>query len=150
VQNDVNAYCAVVQERREVPGDGRRYGQRVWLATFDSMTWKMPRLLGKAGDHLYQVAMSIDYILNYVATATQAGLLELPEDVLPATAMLSETEPVVAELRNVVVERWDVPGEKKYMRHRRLRELVHGLKAERVEAHEEIVETEATGTDELL
>jgi hypothetical protein len=32
------------------------------------MFWKIPNLLGKQGEDLYRIAMSIDYLVNFVAT----------------------------------------------------------------------------------
>lgn len=140
VRNDVNAFCAVVQMRRKLPVRGTNYGQKVWLLTFDNMFWRVPKLLEHASDHVYQIGMSMDYLINYVATAAQAGILELPDEVLPATAIIDETESGATELREIVVERWNQPGERKYMRERRLRDLVHELKSSRPESRLDDIE----------
>jgi len=129
VSNDAKAYCAIVQRRKTFPLRGNSYGQKIWLLTFDSMTWRIPSLIGRRGDHLYQVAMSMDYIINYVATASQAGILSVPEGVILASASLDETESGGADLREIVAEKWTEPGEKAYQRTRRLRDLVQNLKA---------------------
>jgi hypothetical protein len=34
----------------------------------DRMYWRMPELLGKKDDFSYHVAMSMDYLANFVAT----------------------------------------------------------------------------------
>ena len=86
---------------------------------------------------MYQVAMSSDYIINYVATASQAGMLSVPEGVGLAIASLDETELAGAELREIVAEKWSEPSEKAYQRRRRLRDLVQDIKARRADWTEE-------------
>jgi hypothetical protein len=90
------------------------------------------------------------YLINYVATAAQAGILELPDDILPATAIIDETESGATDLREIVVEKWRQPGEKKYMRARRLRDLVHELKAGRPESNLEEMLGSGADADERI
>ncbi|MCA8990751.1 MAG: hypothetical protein KDA88_02170 [Planctomycetaceae bacterium] len=132
VRNDVNAYLGVVQARRGLKAQGKKVGQKVWMLTFDGMVWKIPKLIGHRGDQLFEVGMTMDYVINYVATAVSTGMLNIPEEALSATALIGETEGGISELREVVTEKWLQPGEKKYMQQRRLRDLVHQVKTEQI------------------
>jgi hypothetical protein len=151
VRNDVNAYCAILQQRRALQSSAKTYGQRIWLLTFDGMPWRIAYSLGHGNDHVYQIAMSMNYVMNYAATASQAGIIDLPDDILPAAAILDETESGLSELREVVIEKWNEPGEKAYMRQRRLRNLVHSVKTSRGSKPPERHEADAIeDSDELL
>jgi hypothetical protein len=136
VRNDVNAYLGVVQARRNLKTQGNKVGQKVWMLTFDGMVWRIPGLIGHEHDQLFEVGMSMDYVINYVATAVSTGMLNIPEEALSATALIGETEGGISELREVVTEKWMQPGEKKYMQQRRLRDLVHQVKTEQIREDE--------------
>src|SRR5262249_41305498 len=90
VKNDVNAYVALVKLRNTLKPEGKNYGYKFWMLTLDRMPWRMPRLLGEVRNSVYHVAMSLDYLLNYVATLANASAVPLPEELLPATAILDE------------------------------------------------------------
>jgi hypothetical protein len=68
VRNDVNAFSGVLHLRRGATVVGNNYGHKIWLLSLDRMFWKIPNLLGKQGEDLYRIAMSIDYLVNFVAT----------------------------------------------------------------------------------
>lgn len=129
VRNDVNAFAALVKLRSTIKPEGRNYGYKIWMLTLDRMPWRMPRLLGEANNSLYHVAMSLDYLLNYVSTLANASAVPLPDEVLPATAILDESEQMSSELRDVFVDEWQKKHEKKYVRERRVRDLAHKLKS---------------------
>ena len=76
---------------------------------------------------MYEVAMSLDYLMNSVATLANIGTTVIPDDLLPATTILDETEMVSTELRAVYQAEWKME-DKKYLRERRLRDLTHELK----------------------
>ena len=56
------------------------------------------------------------------------GELNVSNELLPATTILDESEMVPSEICKVYHAEWK-PGDKKYQRERRLRELTHELKA---------------------
>jgi hypothetical protein len=64
-----------------------------------------------------------------VATLANGATTKLPEQILPATAILDEAERIPSELRGVFVAEWQKKEEKKYVRERRVRDLAHELKA---------------------
>ena len=70
--------------------------------------------------------MSLSYLMNCVATLATAGLANIPEEIMPASSILDETELVPSELR-LIFQDWK-PSDKKYLRERRIRELTHQLK----------------------
>ena len=129
VKNDVNAYVALVKLRNAIKPEGRNYGYKIWTLTLDRMPWRMPRLLGEGGNNVYHVAMSLDYLLNYVSTLANTSAATLPEEILPATAILDESEQMSSDLREVFVAEWQKKDEKKYIRERRVRDLAHELKS---------------------
>jgi len=154
VRNDVNAYTAVRRLRREVKLAGPDYGHQMWLLTLDRMYWKMPRLLGTSDDHGYHVAMSIDYLVNFVATLANINLPGGRDTVLPSNFILQESESIPTQLRAIVAEEWDSTNRKRYLKNRRIRDLVHEAKTHTlaragVETHddemEEIVADEDIG-----
>jgi hypothetical protein len=129
VKNDVSAYVALVKLRNTIRPEGRNYGHKIWMLTLDRMPWRMPHLLGEVKNSLYHVAMSLEYLLNYVSTLANASVVPLPEEILPATAILDESEQVSSDLREVFVAEWQQKDEKKYIRERRVRDLAHELKS---------------------
>ena len=129
VTNDVSAYVALVKLRNTIKPEGRNYGHKIWMLTLDHMPWRMPHLLGEGKNSRYHVAMSLEYLLNYVSTLANARAVPLPEAILPATAILDESEQVSSDLRDVFVAEWQKKDEKKYIRERRVRDLAHELKS---------------------
>src|SRR4051794_35374777 len=99
------------------------------MLTLDRMPWRMPRMLNETGNNRFQVAMSLDYLLNYVSTLANASTLPLPEGILPATLILDESEQISSDLRGVFVAEWQKKDQRKYIRERRVRDLAHELKA---------------------
>ena len=128
VHNDVNAYTEVLRLRRENRPSGVNYGHKHWLFTFDRMSWRVARHFVKKHDSVYQVSMSLSYLMNSVATLVNVGGGNLPDELLPATTILDETEYMPAELRAIFREQ-PHPDEKRYQRERRIRDLIHTLKA---------------------
>ena len=128
VRNDVNSYVSILKLRRQKKPDGPNYGQRIWYLTLDRMPWRIAKVLAPDRDAVYEVAMSLNYLMNCVATLANVGVAAIPPELLPATTILDETEMVPSELRAVYRAEWK-PGDKKSQRERRLRELTHQVKA---------------------
>jgi len=128
VRNDVNAYLGIMNRRLNAKDSGTNYGHKIWLLTMDRMAWRMPHLLDET-DHLYSVAMSLDYLVNYVATLAHTVSAAIPDDALPATSILDESAQIPSELRSIFVEAWQKGGQRPYLRERCVRDLVHDLKA---------------------
>lgn len=128
VRNDVNSYVSLLKLRRQNKSDGPNYGQRIWYLTLDQMPWRIAKVLAPNQDAVYEVAMSLGYLMNCVATLANVRAAAIPNDLLPATAILDETEMVPSDLRAVYQAEWK-SGDKKYQRERKLRELAHRLKA---------------------
>jgi hypothetical protein len=139
VQNDVNAYVALIKMRRDNRPRGPYYGHKVWYLTLDRMAWRIARVLAPERNALYEVAMGLPYLMNCVATLANIGIAAIPDDLVPATSILDETEAVPKELREIYQAEWR-PADKKYLRERRLRELAHQLKGEQVDRHLEAIE----------
>jgi hypothetical protein len=129
VQNDVNAYVALVKMRRHSRPQGSHYGHKIWYLTLDRMAWRIARVLAPKRDALYEVAMGLPYLMNCVATLANIGVAAIPDDLIPATTILDETEAVPRELREIYQSEWR-PTDKRYLRERRLRELAHQLKVD--------------------
>ena len=72
VKNDVNSYLTIIDLRRKIERQGTNYGEKVWFLTTDQVYWRIPRLIEKGTENLYQVSMSLDYLLNYVSTVSKA------------------------------------------------------------------------------
>ncbi|MGK9046678.1 hypothetical protein KXR63_04820 [Stutzerimonas chloritidismutans] len=128
ILNDVNCYLEVVRLRRSSSITGPNHGQKIWYLTLDKMPWRIAKVMSPDKDAVYEVAMSLSYLVNCVATLANAGLANIPEDLIPATTILEESEMVPHDLRAIYAESWD-PSEKQYIRERRLRDQVHQLKA---------------------
>jgi hypothetical protein len=60
--------------------------------------------------------------------AVNVGAVNLPDEILPATTLLDETEMVPSELRTAYQQVY-VPNEKPFLRERKLRDLAHQLKS---------------------
>jgi hypothetical protein len=128
VRNDVNAYIALVGIRRRNRPQGPNYGYKIWYLTFDRMPWRIAKVLFPQRDALYEVAMSYSYLMNSVAALMNVGAVNLPDEILPATTVLDETEMVPSELRAAYQAVYN-PEEKPFLRERKLRELAHQLKS---------------------
>ena len=130
VRHDVNAYTAIRQLRSAIPVEGDNYGHKIWLLTLDRMYWKIPGLLNKDDDFSYQVAMSMDYLISFVATLANMDSMAGNQFALPATLIVDDTDFIPAELRDLVVDELGRSKDKKYIKRRRVRELVHKTKTE--------------------
>ena len=97
------------------------------MASQALLPWRVAKVLAPDRDAIYEVAMSLSYLMNCVATLANVGVAAIPNELLPATTILDETEMVSNELREVYERQWK-PGDRKYQRERRLRELAHQLK----------------------
>lgn len=128
IQNDVNSYLSIINIRRSKTKSGPNQGQKIWYLTLDRMPWRIAKTISSDRDAMYEIAMSLSYLINCVATLANAGLATIPGDLIPATAILDETEMVPNELRAIYNAEWD-PNEKKYLRERRLRDQIHQLKS---------------------
>lgn len=128
VRNDVNSYVALLTLRRRQKQEGPNYGQRIWYLSLDRMPWRIAKILSPGHDAVYDVAMSLSYLINCVAALANVGEVAVPEELLTATTILDETEMVSRELRDIF-EAEANHGGRKYQRERRLRELAHNLKS---------------------
>ena len=128
ILNDVNCYLEIVRLRRSTSTSGPNHGQKIWYLTLDKMPWRIARVISPNRDAVYEVAMSLSYLVNCVATLANAGLATIPEDLIPATTILEESEMVPHDLRVIYMESWN-PHEKQYIRERRLRDQIHQLKS---------------------
>jgi hypothetical protein len=128
VRNDVNSYASILRLRRQNKPNGPNYGQRIWCLTLDRMPWRIAKVLAPERDAIYEIAMSLSYLMNCVATLANVGAAVIPNELLPATTILDETEMVPSELREIYYKGLN-PDDKKYQRERRLRDLAHELKA---------------------
>lgn len=127
VRHDVSAYLAIPALRMANKVSGPNYGHKYWLLTFDRMPWRIAKEIVTERGGMYAVAMSLDYLMNVVATVAYSGATVLPEEALPATLILGELDLIPSELRRIFQGNWD-PKEKKYIRNRKMREIVHKLK----------------------
>ncbi|NNB56175.1 hypothetical protein [Pseudomonas fragi] len=128
ILNDVNCYLEILRLRRSTSTSGPNHGQKIWYLTLDKMPWRIARVVSPNRDAVYDVAMSLSYLVNCVATLANAGLASIPEDLIPATTILEESEMVPHDLRAIYLESWN-PHEKQYIRERRLRDQIHQLKS---------------------
>ena len=126
VRNDVNAFSSVKRLRKNIKVEGDDYGFKVWLLTLDRMYWKIPRLIRKSDDYRYHVAMSMDYLANFVATlstmSTPDSDISLPASLISQVGGFIPTrlkDKVSAELEKET---------NKYLKRRKIRELVHEAK----------------------
>ena len=82
--------------------------------------------------------MSFSYLMNCVATLAIAGRASLPDELIPATTILEESEWVPGEIR-AVYEREVKLSDKPFLQVRRVRDLTHQLKSSRLLAGEPLV-----------
>ena len=128
VRNDVNAFVALVKLRRQNMQHGANYGYKIWYLTFDRMPWRITKVLFPQRDALHEVAMSYSFLMNSVAVLVNVGAVKLPDEILPATTLLDETEMVPSELRAAYQQVY-VTNEKPFLKERKLRDLAHQLKS---------------------
>ena len=128
VRNDVNSYVSILNLRRQNKSEGPNYGPKIWYLTFDRMPARIARVLSPDRNAVYDITMNLSYLINCVATLANVGELTISNEILPATTILDEIEMVPSEIREIYRAE-SKPGDKKYQRERRLRELTHQLKA---------------------
>ena len=92
------------------------------------MPARIARVLSPDRNAVYDITMNLSYLINCVATLANVGELTISNEILPATTILDEIEMVPSEIREIYRAE-SKPGDKKYQRERRLRELTHQLKA---------------------
>ena len=128
VRNDVNSYVSILNLRRQNKSEGPNYGPKIWYLTFDRMPARIAKMLSLDWNAVYDITMDLSYLINCVATLVNVGELNVSNELLPATTILDESEMVPSEIRKLYRAEWK-PGDKKYQRERRLRELTHQLKS---------------------
>jgi hypothetical protein len=142
VKNDVNSFMSIVELRKENKIDGSNYGEKIWFLTTDQVTWRIPKIMKKEQDHLYQVSMSLDYLLNYVSTITKNIKPLSYESVSPFGCIFDATATLPSEMRDFVINSRKNSQGPKYLTERRIRDEVQRLKATKPteKRAEEIVE----------
>jgi hypothetical protein len=128
LKNDVDSYVSILKLRRGVKPDGPNYGHKFWYLSLDRTPWRVARVLSPEGDSIYDVAMSLSYLMNCVATLAITGKTNLPEELIPATTILEESNLVSQEIRSIYEQEVDF-NEKPFLQARRLRALTHKLKS---------------------
>ncbi len=125
VRNDVNAYTAIRILRRKTKIEGENYGHKIWFLTLDRMYWKIPSLLGKHDDFSYHVGMSLDFLVNFVATLANMDANIHDDFTLPGTLITDQNAFIPAELRDIAATEWQKPNMRRYMKRRKIRQLIH-------------------------
>lgn len=151
VDNDVNSYVSILRLRRERKPEGPNYGHKIWYLSLDRMPWRIAPILSPKRDATYEVAMSFSYLMNCVATLAIAGKANIPSELIPATTILEESELVTDEIR-AIYEKGFSPGDKPFLRVRKIRELTHQLKSSKPLAGETLeteVELELLSEDDV-
>jgi len=149
VKNDVNSYVSILKLRRTMKPAGPNYGHKVWYLSLDRTPWRVARVLSPEGDSTYDVAMSLSYLMNCVATLAITGKANLPEELIPATTILEESNLVSHEIRAIYEKEVDF-NEKPFMQVRRVRDLTHRLKSSKPMLEEPLdidVDTETSGNE---
>jgi hypothetical protein len=131
-RNDVNAFSAAVQLRHESIAAGGNYGHKIWVLTLDRMFWRVPKRLSLTDD-IFRVAMSVHYLVNFVATLANVAGAGSSID-LPVAILMSEGGFIPAELREALTKEWLRPGQKRYQVDRHIRQLLSDLKSSVPEA----------------
>ncbi len=129
VRNDVNAYTAVKRLRRSIKVEGTDYGFKIWLLTMDRMYWRIVRSIGKENDFVYHVAMSMDYLANFIATLASLSQTVADPVHLPSTLVSQVGAYIPSQLRDEVAGEFAAIGRKRYVTQRRIRELVREAKS---------------------
>ena len=135
VDNDVNSYVSIIRLRRTLKADGPNYGHKVWYLSLDRMPWRIARILSPKRDAKYEVAMSFSYLMNCVATLAIAGKTNIPEELIPATTILEESELVPGEIRTIYENQVNF-DDKPFLHARKVRDLTHKLKSSKPLAEE--------------
>ena len=143
VNNDVNSYVSIIQKRRTLNPSGPNYGHKIWYLSFDRMPWRIANLMSQKRDPQYEVAMSFSYLMNCVATLGFTGQANIPDELIPATTLLEETELVPETIRAVYEKEFNLE-EKPFLMVRKVRELTHQLKSSKPMQTEPL-----TGSDKL-
>jgi hypothetical protein len=150
VDNDVNSYVSILKIRRESKPEGPDYGHKIWYLSLDRMPWRIAGILSPTRDSAYEVAMSFSYLMNYVATLAIIGNANIPDELIPATTLLEESEVVPGEIR-AIYEREINLGDKPFLQIRKVRDLTHLLKSSKPvesEAIEAEVDLEISAEEE--
>ena len=86
------------------------------------MPWRIAQILSPKRDATYEVAMSFSYLMNCVATLAIAGVANIPDELIPATTILDESELVPGEIR-AIYEKEVKFGDKPFLQVKRVRDL---------------------------
>lgn len=127
VDNDVNSYVSILRLRRTLRVDGPDYGHKIWYLSLDRVPWRIARILSPNRDATYEVAMSFSYLMNCVATLAIAGKANIPDELIPATTILEESELVPVAIRAIYEKEVKV-SDKPFLQLRKVRDLTHQLK----------------------
>lgn len=148
VKNDVDSYVSIINQRRTEKPEGPNYGHKVWYLSLDRTPWRVARVLSPECDPTYDVAMSLSYLMNCVATLAITGKAEIPEELIPATTILEESYFVPGEIRAAFESEVDF-NEKPFLQIRRVRDLTHKLKSSKPMTEEPLdVEVDLEATEE--
>jgi len=128
VNNDVNSFVSIIRLRRELKPKGPFYGHKIWYLSLDRMPWRIARILSPQRESVYDVAMSFGYLMNCVATLAIAGKANIPEELIPATTILEESEVVPSAIRAIYEKEVNL-GDKPFLRGRKMREMTHQAKS---------------------
>jgi hypothetical protein len=128
VNNDVNSYVSILKLRRTLKPEGPNYGHKIWYLTLDRMPWRIAQMLSLKRNATYEVAMSFSYLMSCVATLAITGQANIPDELIPATTILEESEIVRGEIRAIYEKEFKI-DDKPFMIQRRVRELTHQLKS---------------------
>ena len=127
VRNDTNSYVGIRTLRRDTKMEGENYGPKIWMLTLDRMYWRIPELIDRKDDFSYHVAMSMDYLANFVATLASMSSSIKDDFSLPATLITEENAFIPRELQEIATAEWQ-KNAPKYIKVRKIRELVHKTK----------------------
>jgi hypothetical protein len=128
VNNDVNSYASILHLRRVQKPAGPDYGHKIWYLSLDQTPWRIAKMMSAKPDSRFEVAMSFSYLMNCVATLAIAGQANIPDELIPATSILEESEAVPGEIRAVYEKEVNL-GDLPFLRVRKVREMTHKLKA---------------------
>lgn len=128
VNNDVDSYASILHLRRVQKPDGPDYGHKIWYLSLDQTPWRIARMLSSSRDSTFEVAMSFSYLMNCVATLAITGQANIPDELIPATTILEESEAVPGEIRAVYEKEVNL-GDMPFLRVRKLRDMTHKLKS---------------------
>lgn len=138
VKNDVDAYSEICRLRSEKQNQEDHYGHKFWLLTLDRMYWRIPSIIGQKYNYLFNVAMSMDYLANYVATLANMDAVEQKDIILPASLISYESEIIPFELIDTVTVEWETKDIPRYQKRRNIRKLVQEAKTSGWEMDQDI------------